>query len=154
MNDKQQPTPLTDAAYDSSGSTEQVLENLHDLALQLERKLAERTNERDALHEVLSDVSAYLSVGSGDEKTTAQQFRERIMDGMRNHNDQAGTLITDLSTKLAKCKDDMLKAQTEVLVLESQLAGYLLSIAANDKRNEIIFTTIDKLKAVLEIQRN
>ena len=57
----------------------------------------------------------------------------------------------DALAKLAKCRDETYRAQTEALVLQAQLAGYLISIAASDPRNETIFTTIDKLLAALGI---
>jgi phage I-like protein len=48
-------------------------------------------------------------------------------------------------------RDVLEKAHAEVLILQSQIAGYLLSIAASDPRNEIIFATIDRLHAALGI---
>lgn len=39
--------------------------------------------ERDEAREVLEAISLYLSVGMGDESTTAAQYHERILEGMK-----------------------------------------------------------------------
>ena len=43
--------------------------------------LEKMTAERNEMRDILSEVCAFLSVGSGDENTTAESFRERIKDG-------------------------------------------------------------------------
>lgn len=40
------------------------------------------TEERDEARDALSEISLYLSVGIGDESTTAQQYYERIIEGI------------------------------------------------------------------------
>lgn len=40
-------------------------------------------NERDEFRDVLSDISLYLSVGMGDETTTAKQYHDRILEGIK-----------------------------------------------------------------------
>lgn len=92
-NNTERLTPLTDAA---------ALDPMHAYVLKvdsvvptkvasdIEQKLAQITEERDEMKELLADISAYLSVGSGDETTTPQQYRQRIFDGMINHNKQMG----------------------------------------------------------------
>lgn len=39
--------------------------------------------ERDEAMDVLSYLSHYLSCGIGDENTTPQQYKERILDGIK-----------------------------------------------------------------------
>jgi hypothetical protein len=41
-------------------------------------------NQRDAAMGVLEEISLYLSSGIGDENTTAQQYKERILDGIKH----------------------------------------------------------------------
>jgi hypothetical protein len=41
-------------------------------------------NQRDAAMDVLEEISLYLSSGIGDENTTAQQYKERILDGIKH----------------------------------------------------------------------
>ena len=40
--------------------------------------------QRDAAMDVLEEISLYLSSGIGDENTTAQQYKERILDGIKH----------------------------------------------------------------------
>lgn len=40
--------------------------------------------QRDAAIDVLEEISLYLSSGIGDENTTAQQYKERILDGIKH----------------------------------------------------------------------
>lgn len=40
--------------------------------------------ERDEARDVLEEISLYLSSGMGDENTTAQQYKERILDGVKH----------------------------------------------------------------------
>jgi hypothetical protein len=41
-------------------------------------------NQRDAAMDVLEEISLYLSSGIGDENTTAQQYKDRIIDGIKH----------------------------------------------------------------------
>jgi len=41
-------------------------------------------NQRDAAMDVLEEISLYLSSGIGDENTTAQQYKEIILDGIKH----------------------------------------------------------------------
>ena len=41
-------------------------------------------NQRDAAMDVLEEISLYLSSGIGDENTTAQQYKDRILDGIKH----------------------------------------------------------------------
>lgn len=78
MSDR--PTPETDALCrahqdDSFDDWEKYRKTLV-FARKLER-------ERDEAREALSSISLYLSVGMGDETTTAQQYEQRILDGIK-----------------------------------------------------------------------
>lgn len=46
-------------------------------------ELMDVKTERDDLREVLSEISLYLSVGMGDETTTAKQYHDRILEGIK-----------------------------------------------------------------------
>lgn len=39
--------------------------------------------ERDEAREALSEIALYLSVGMGDKTITAQQYQQRILDGIK-----------------------------------------------------------------------
>ena len=41
-------------------------------------------NQKEAAMDVLEEISFYLSSGLGDENTTAQQYKERILDGIKH----------------------------------------------------------------------
>ena len=47
------------------------------------RRLAQVERERDEARDALSEIAFYLSVGLGDETTTPQQYKERILDGIK-----------------------------------------------------------------------
>lgn len=39
--------------------------------------------QRDEAREVLAEISLYLSVGMGDQSTTAKQYHDRILEGIK-----------------------------------------------------------------------
>jgi len=41
-------------------------------------------NQRDAAMDALGDISFYLSSGIGDDNTTVQEYRDRILDGIKH----------------------------------------------------------------------
>jgi hypothetical protein len=41
-------------------------------------------NQRDAAMDVLEEISFYLSSGLGDENTTVQEYKDRIIDGIKH----------------------------------------------------------------------
>jgi len=41
-------------------------------------------NQRDAAMDVLEEISFYLSSGIGDENTTVQEYKDRILDGIKH----------------------------------------------------------------------
>ena len=53
----------------------------------LESELTAVTEQRDEAREALSNIAFYLSVGMGDESTTAQVYHDRIIQGI--------TMLTD-----------------------------------------------------------
>ena len=82
------PTPETDAArplYYDNGPPFEVIDT--EFARKLERELAAVTEQRDEAREALSKLAFYLSVGMGDESTTAQAYHDRIIQGI--------TMLTD-----------------------------------------------------------
>lgn len=138
MIPNERPTPLTDALRNKlEGAMSAETNDALDLASDLERSLAERTEERDKLLEKQSWLIGH---------PTAIEAAHQVVEWTKCEQDRDTALA-----KLAKCRDETYRAQTEALVLQAQLAGYLLSIAASDLRNETIFTTIDKLLAALGI---
>jgi hypothetical protein len=44
----------------------------------------ELCNQRDAAMDVLEEISLYLSSGIGDENTTVQEYKDRILDGIKH----------------------------------------------------------------------
>lgn len=141
MIPNERPTPLTKLIMDNvsisirADTREQSLAHKEEAEREiatLERSLAERTEERDKWANVAAQYSAE---------------REHNANMALAYKAERDTALA----KLAKCRDETYRAQTEALVLQAQLAGYLLSIAASDPRNETIFTTIDKLLAALGI---
>ena len=57
---------------------------LHDDKDDLFKKgITEVERERDEAREALSEIALYLSVGMGDETTTAQQYKQRILEGIK-----------------------------------------------------------------------
>ena len=93
----ERPTPETDAFITSQDyyptghqwrNFTRKLERERDEAreiLQAVIKTGKRLeSERDDARDVLDEISLYLSSGMGDENTTAQQYKERILDGVKH----------------------------------------------------------------------
>lgn len=53
--------------------------------------------ERDEAMDVLSYLSHYLSCGIGDENTTPQQYKERILDGIKFLMEHSKQITLDMS---------------------------------------------------------
>ena len=74
--------------YETSMRFEQqrneVQEKYDTLAVENMLEVNEICNQRDAAMDVLEEISLYLSSGIGDENTTAQQYKERILDGIKH----------------------------------------------------------------------
>ena len=62
----------------------EVQEKYDTLAVENMLEVNEICNQRDAAMDVLEEISFYLSSGIGDENTTAQQYKERILDGIKH----------------------------------------------------------------------
>lgn len=95
MSDR--PTPETDAKVSFRVDVPSCVTVPVDLARKLERERDEAreaateqfiaagkaARERDEAREALSQIAFYLSVGMGDETTTAQQYQQRILEGIK-----------------------------------------------------------------------
>jgi hypothetical protein len=149
MTPNERLTPLTDESEQRMDDipTKKALSYFvpADFARTLEQMLAERTEERDgAKLELEAACANWQSVIAERDALLAEKANpETTWDDTVE--------INGLKAKLAKCRDETYRAQTEALVLQAQLAGYLLSIAASDPRNETIFATIDKLLSALGV---
>lgn len=70
--------------------------------------------EHDEARDVLSEIALYLSVGMGDESTTAKQYYERILEGIK--------MLTDPLQDRIQTLQEMLDMQTKIVVdLEMRL---------------------------------
>ena len=70
--------------------------------------------ERDGARDVLSEIALYLSVGMGDKSTTAKQYYERILEGIK--------MLTDPLQDRIQTLEEMLDMQTKIVVdLEMRL---------------------------------
>lgn len=92
-------TPITDAVSE-------ILDFKVDLhfARKLER-------ERDEALDVLSNISSYLGCGIGDDTTTARQYNEMIMDGIKLLND----LIVETKNRYKEEADEASRARDVAL---------------------------------------
>lgn len=133
MND----TPRTDVTETFCyGHIDQKWTPAH-FARKLERELAAEKERSEGFREVLADVSTYLSVGSGDENTTAKKYMDRIMDGMKLHNDQSGKLIAELTEQLAAvtAEREAFKVEYESRAIWIRKMLEILGIANDDGMN-------------------
>jgi len=69
--------------------------------------------ERDEARYALSKISLYLSVGMGDESTTAKQYYERILDGI-------GMLTTPIMQMLDQSRIERDEARAEIATVTAQ----------------------------------
>ena len=60
------------------------LEDYDKLATENMLEVNEICNQRDAAMDVLEEISFYLSSGIGDENTTVQEYKDRILDGIKH----------------------------------------------------------------------
>ena len=73
--------------------------------------------KRDEARDALSKIALYLSVGMGDETTTAKQYYERILEGIK--------MLTDPIQDRIKTLEEMLDMQTKIVLdLETRLMKY------------------------------
>jgi hypothetical protein len=61
-----------------------ALEDYDKLATENMLEVNELCNQRDAAMDVLEEISLYLSSGIGDENTTVQEYKDRILDGIKH----------------------------------------------------------------------
>ena len=96
------PTPETDAAWSCFKGYMEPLQDVKDLSRKLERErdeakriydieatehmlnINEICNQRDAAMDALGDISFYPSSGIGDDNTTVQEYKDRILDGIKH----------------------------------------------------------------------
>lgn len=62
----------------------EVQEKYDTLAVENMLEVNELCNQRDAAMDVLEEISLYLSSGIGDENTTVQEYKDRILDGIKH----------------------------------------------------------------------
>jgi hypothetical protein len=62
----------------------EVQEKYDTLAVENMLEVNEICNQRDAAMDVLEEISFYLSSGLGDENTTVQEYKDRIIDGIKH----------------------------------------------------------------------
>ena len=62
----------------------EVQEKYDTLATENMLEVNELCNQRDAAMDVLEEISLYLSSGIGDENTTVQEYKDRILDGIKH----------------------------------------------------------------------
>lgn len=68
----------------------------------LTREICSLKEQRNELRDVLEELSLYLSVGMGDETTTAKQYKERILEGIK--------MLTDpLMSRIKEAEEDMIE---------------------------------------------
>ena len=133
MNKKGQPTETSNFEIPITTSTGKIIRVVpYETALRFEQQrdeLREKYDtlavedmldihkickERDELRDVLEELSLYLSVGMGDETTTAKQYKERILEGIK--------MLTDPLMGRIQEAEKMLDLQTKIVVdLEKRL---------------------------------
>ena len=65
-------------------SRDEAIQKYDTLAVENMLEVNKICNQRDAAMDVLEEISLYLSSGIGDENTTAQQYKDRILDGIKH----------------------------------------------------------------------
>jgi hypothetical protein len=63
---------------------DELQEKYDTLAVENMLEVNEICNQRDAAMDVLEEISFYLSSGIGDENTTVQEYKDRIIDGIKH----------------------------------------------------------------------
>jgi hypothetical protein len=80
--------------------------------------------ERDEARDVLSEIALYLSVGMGDETTTAKQYKERILEGIKILTDPLMDRIKESEKKIVELTRETRELQSQVYY--EQLKPYKL----------------------------
>ena len=141
-----------------------------DFARQLERELAAVTAERDVLRADLCtfavDMEKQLSASQQEVRrlkvllaAIQQDYNHPWTDedaGNSSHRTYYLAKITDalssIPSPVHKDTERLITVQTELLILQFQLSGYLLSIACNDSRNDIIFATLRRAQSAIDAE--
>jgi hypothetical protein len=75
---------LYETAQGFEAQRDELQEKYDTLATENMLEVNELCNQRDAAMDVLEEISLYLSSGIGDENTTALQYKDRILDGIKH----------------------------------------------------------------------
>lgn len=117
MNKKGQPTETSQyrIPINIGKNTCNVVPDVASLSLE---------QERDELRDVLEELSLYLSVGMGDETTTAKQYKERILEGIKMLTDPLVDRIKESEKKIIELTRETRELQSQVYY--EQLKPYKL----------------------------
>jgi septal ring factor EnvC (AmiA/AmiB activator) len=69
--------------FDQLGEEQNSYGLLQGKLTEAEFKIAKIERECDEMRDVLSEISLYLAVGMGDDRTTAKQYYDRIIEGIK-----------------------------------------------------------------------
>ena len=97
----------------------EVQEKYDTLAVENMLEVNKLYNQREAAMGVLEEISLYLSSGIGDENTTAQQYKDRILDGIKHLAGQAWEERCKYKKLWKEAEDAKIKAERkrdEVLI--------------------------------------
>jgi hypothetical protein len=112
------PTPRIDNAFKNPSyknpRMNATLDSVYQEGKKLEKELVAAQRERDEAREALSALSLYLSMGIGDNSTTAQQYYERILEGME-------LLTTPIVEQLAATERERDEAREEIERIKNML---------------------------------
>jgi hypothetical protein len=75
---------LYETAQGFEAQRDELQEKYDKLATENMLEVNELCNQRDAAMDVLEEISFYLSSGIGDENTTVQEYKDRIIDGIKH----------------------------------------------------------------------
>ena len=65
-------------------SRDEAIQKYDTLAVENMLEVNKICNQRDAAMDALEDISFYLSSGLGDDNTTVQEYKDRILDGIKH----------------------------------------------------------------------
>jgi hypothetical protein len=75
---------LYETAQGFEAQRDELQEKYDKLVTENMLEVNEICNQRDAAMDALEDISFYLSSGLGDENTTVQEYKDRILDGIKH----------------------------------------------------------------------
>ena len=74
-------------------------------------------NQRDAAMDALGDISFYPSSGIGDDNTTVQEYKDRILDGIKHIKQERDTALDEAQAYSKGTWQSLRDSQDEVLRL-------------------------------------